>query len=80
MWFKNLQVYRLATSFKSQVPELTAKLAAHKFEPCTGSQAVSFGWTAPRGNDALVHTANQQILLQYTSEKKFCQRQQLPKQ
>ncbi|PRC92629.1 recombination-associated protein RdgC [Solimicrobium silvestre] len=70
MWFKNLQVYRVAKSFKAQIPVLNAQLSTHQFQPCGASESASQGWSAPREHGDLVHLVNQQVLLCFTTEKK----------
>ena len=60
MWFKNLTVFRLTETFPFDTETLHEKLATFEFQPCTGQQAFSMGWTAPlgKGSEELVHSSN----------------------
>lgn len=60
MWFKNLTVFRLTETFPFDAETLHEKLAPFEFQPCTGQQAFSMGWTAPlgKGSEELVHSSN----------------------
>ena len=52
MWFKNIRAYRLTKPFDLSPEALGQKLAARTFVPCAKSQAVSFGWVAPLGEES----------------------------
>ena len=67
--FKNLQIYRL-TKKLAEVVELITKLEANAFVPCSASESLSQGWSAPREGGDLIHTVNQQALMCFTTEKK----------
>jgi recombination associated protein RdgC len=71
MWFKNLQVYRVAESWAISAAELEQCLATQAFKPCTSLDMTSTGWASPRDNGMLVHTVNRQLLLQLDTEKKL---------
>ena len=72
MWFKNLQLYRLAkdkpladnTAFESA-------LAGFVLSPCSACDPQSQGWVAPTDNGALVHSVNRQWLLALGVEKRL---------
>ena len=71
MWFKNLQIYRIPAPWKFDLPEFIAQLATQAFQTCGNSEMQSQGWVAPRANGELVHSVNQQLLLQLTTERKL---------
>ncbi|MEM1111940.1 MAG: recombination-associated protein RdgC [Pseudomonadota bacterium] len=73
MWFKNLRAYRLTAPFDLSAEQLDAQLAARPFEPCAKSQALSFGWVPPLGDEteALVHAASGRLLLKLKREEKL---------
>lgn len=60
MWFKNLTVFRLTETFPFDTETLHEKLVTFEFQPCTGQQAFSMGWTTPlgKGVEELVHSSN----------------------
>ena len=70
MWFKNLKVYRLASTWAITADDLTEKLTKQAFQP-TGSQEMqSLGWVPPRDGEGLVHAIERQFLLSLRAEKK----------
>lgn len=71
MWFKNLQVFRLATPWKITAEELHNQLARIAFSQCASNEMQSQGWISPRNNDLLVHSVNQQFLISLATEKKL---------
>ncbi|MBY0573129.1 MAG: recombination-associated protein RdgC [Undibacterium sp.] len=71
MWFKNLQIFRLPAPWKVDIAQLNTQLASQAFSQCAASDMQTEGWDSPRGNDALVHSVNQQLLLLLTTEKKL---------
>ena len=71
MWFKNLQIYRLPAPWKFNADELADQLATQAFQTCGNSEMQSQGWISPRSNGLLVHTVNQQLLLQLSTERKL---------
>jgi recombination associated protein RdgC len=73
MWFKNIRAYRLTKPFDLGPEALGEKLAGRSFVPCAKSQAVSFGWVAPLGEESgqLVHAAGGRILLKLKREEKL---------
>ena len=72
MWFKNLQLYRLAkdkpladnTAFESA-------LAGFVLSPCSACDPQSLGWVAPTETGALLHSVNRQWLLALGVEKRL---------
>ena len=73
MWFKNIRAYRLSSPFDLSPEQLAEQLEAHSFTPCAKSQALSFGWVPPLGeeSEALVHAANGRFLLCIKREEKL---------
>lgn len=71
MWFKNLQVFRLPAPWKVDVEQLNTQLASQAFSNIGSSDMQSEGWASPRGNESLVHSVNQQLLLLLQTEKKL---------
>jgi len=71
MWFRNLQIYRLPANWDMTASRLEECLASHVFEPGTSMDMQSSGWASPRGNTALVHEVNRQMLLMFSTEKKL---------
>ncbi|GAA5234143.1 recombination-associated protein RdgC [Verticiella sediminum] len=71
MWFKNLQIYRLATPFRLSAAELEDKLAPLAFTPGSNLEKERQGWIAPREGEGLVHTVGGQYLLAQRAEKKL---------
>ncbi len=70
MWFKNLQVYRLA-SFNFDHAQLDEKLRPLMFQPTNSLEKQRFGWVAPCGGEELVHSVGGHYLLAFRSEKKL---------
>lgn len=66
MWFRNLQIYRIAKMFAIDENDL-AKLA---LQPCGASDIQSIGWVPPRAA-GLIHSVNRQWLLALGVEKKL---------
>tara|TARA_B110000503_G_scaffold1730_1_gene2321 strand:+ start:9599 stop:10504 length:906 start_codon:yes stop_codon:yes gene_type:complete len=73
MWFKNIRAYRLTQPFGLSPEVLTEKLDPRSFVPCAKSQASTFGWVPPLGEEssALVHAATGRILLKLKREEKL---------
>jgi recombination associated protein RdgC len=71
MWFKNIFVYQLSPEFTITASELEQKLALKQLQPCSGLEKQSRGWVSCRGDDRLVHMANQQILFALGVEQKL---------
>jgi recombination associated protein RdgC len=60
MWFKNLQVYRLPSSFEISPEDLTEHLKPDQFTPCGSQELSRAGWVPPLGDNAemLLHSSN----------------------
>lgn len=71
MWFKNLQLYRLALPVNLNAERLHEALSHLAFSPSTSMDLQNQGWASPRDNDLLVHTVNQQMLIMLGTEKKL---------
>lgn len=71
MWFKNLQLYRLALPVNLTAESLNQALANLAFSPSTSMDLQNQGWASPRDNDLLVHTVNGQMLIMLGTEKKL---------
>jgi recombination associated protein RdgC len=70
--FKNVMVYRLGAESLPSLDEMDAALAQARFVECGASQEMSFGWTAPRGQQhgALVESIAGQRILKFMVETK----------
>ena len=71
MVFSNLQIYRLPAPWAFSADALEAALSSNRFEACAASDMLRQGWDSPRGNGALVHTVNKQMLIMLGTEKKL---------
>ena len=71
MWFKNIFIYRLPADCAISADALQEKLAQKPLLPCSGLDKQSRGWVSCRGDDRLVHVANQQILFALGVEQKL---------
>ena len=71
MWFKNIFIYRLPADCTITAATLQEKLALKTLQPCSGLDKQSRGWVSCRGDDRLVHVANQQILFALGVEQKL---------
>jgi len=71
MWFKNIFIYRLPENCAITADTLQEKLAQKPLRPCSGLDKQSRGWIPCRGDDRLVHVANQQILFALGVEQKL---------
>ncbi len=72
MWFKNLTVFRLDTSWNMSAQELSQKLEAKRFIPAMSTQAVATGWVPPRENyDSYAYSCNGCLLITMRREKKL---------
>jgi recombination associated protein RdgC len=71
MWFKNIFIYRLPADCALTAATLQEKLAIKPLQPCSGLDKLSRGWVSCRGDDRLVHVANQQILFALGVEQKL---------
>ena len=72
MWFKNLQLYRLAKD--KPLTDLTGfeqGLSGFVLAPCSSCDPQSLGWVAPTPSGALIHSVNRQWLLALGVEKRL---------
>ncbi len=70
MWFKNLQVYRLATGWAMSPGTLEAALNKQPLMPCTGMSMMSRGWVPPAEGFGLVFGMGKHLLLALGVEEK----------
>ena len=72
MWFKNLQLYRLAKDKPlTDITGIENKLSGFVLAPCSACDPQSLGWIAPTESGALVHNVNRQWLLALGVEKRL---------
>lgn len=72
MWFRNLQVYRLADDWQPDVADLQHRLERNAFRSCGASEMQSLGWVPPRGNQGeLLLTAQKHLLICLGIEQKL---------
>lgn len=71
MWFKNIFIYRLPTDCAISAATLQEKLSLKPLLSCSGLDKQSRGWVSCRGDDRLVHVANDQILFALGVEQKL---------
>ncbi len=71
MWFKNLQLYRIARDWGMTPEMLETQLARKTFQPCGSQDMESRGWRAPAADGALVHAINRQWLICLTVENRL---------
>ncbi|MCX7273467.1 MAG: recombination-associated protein RdgC [Burkholderiales bacterium] len=72
MWFRNLIIYSVPRGWDLAPEALAALLAPQAFAPGTSREESTIGWVPPReGDDSLVFTINQQMLLTLRQEKKL---------
>lgn len=72
MWFKNLKIYRLASSWNLTAQQLDAQLAKEAFVSVGAAAPLSVGWVTPREQDArFAYSVDHQILCAHRTEKKL---------
>lgn len=71
MWFRNLQLYRLAPGIELDTDRLAERLAAHPLTPCGGLERQRIGWRPIRGEDDYVHVQDGQSLIALGIEDKL---------
>ncbi|MBU4611818.1 recombination-associated protein RdgC [Achromobacter sp. GG226] len=71
MWFKNLQIYRLANPFDKDPAKLEDALAPLAFVPGNSLEPLRHGWVPPRENGPLVHSVGGHFLIAHRAEKKL---------
>lgn len=71
MWFKNLQIYRIA-DWNITLAELEEKLSRRALQPCLRMEMQSIGWVTPRDEgESFVHALGQHMLIALGVEKKL---------
>ena len=70
MWFRNLQIYRIAKTFVIDAETACNELAKFALQPCGASDMQSIGWVPPRAA-GLIHSVNRQWLIALGVEKKL---------
>ncbi|MDE2600358.1 MAG: recombination-associated protein RdgC [Rhodocyclaceae bacterium] len=72
MWFRNLQVFRLASGWTYTPEKLMEGLDRSVFKPCGAMDRQAQGWVPPRGNpDELLFVQAQQMMLTLGVEQKI---------
>jgi recombination associated protein RdgC len=71
MWFKNLQIYRLASGWNFTAGQLEEKLALRVLQPCAGMSMQSRGWVSPRADAQLVYSQERHLLVAIGHEQKL---------
>lgn len=72
MWFKNLKLFRLSTSWNWTAEQLDALLAKEQFVSAGAAAPLSTGWIAPREDDVrFAYSVDKQILCSFRTEKKL---------
>ncbi|MBR1925019.1 MAG: recombination-associated protein RdgC [Ruminobacter sp.] len=73
MWFKNVRIYTLDSTFKFSLDELDKLLAPQRFVPCSGQDLVRFGWISPLGTDedTLCHKIGDDYFFRCKTEKRM---------
>ena len=70
MWFKNLQIYRVAKTFDGNAESVATCLERQTLQACGSSDVQSVGWVPVRQASGLMHVVNRQWLLALGVEKK----------
>lgn len=72
MWFKNLKLYRLASSWNLTAEQLDQQLTKEAFVSAGQAAAQSVGWVPVREEDTrLAYSVGQQIICSFRTEKKL---------
>ncbi len=72
MWFRNLQIFRLAPDWAYDTDALSAALQKGLFQNCGATQRMALGWVPPRGNEGeLVFSVERQQLIALGIEQKL---------
>lgn len=71
MWFKNIQAYRLPSSWSMTAEKLGEMLKAQSFTPASSNELMRSGFASPRENDLMVHEVHGQWLIKFQMEKKL---------
>lgn len=71
MFFRNLQLYRLAAGYALTAEALATMLAPVAFVPATSAEMLRIGFAPVREGQGLVHACGGQLLLRLVTEKKL---------
>ncbi|NCS64622.1 MAG: recombination-associated protein RdgC [Hydrogenophilales bacterium CG03_land_8_20_14_0_80_62_28] len=71
MWFRNLQIYRLAADYKLDLADLAGRLAKQPLTPCGGLERMRLGWLSVCGEDDYVYQQSGQLLIALGIEDKL---------
>lgn len=72
MWFRNLQIFRLADTWQYSSEDLASALNRGLFTGCGATDQMTRGWISPRGvDDELVFTQQKQQLIALGVEQKL---------
>lgn len=71
MWFRNLQIYRLAGDWKTSSEAIGEQLGHRRFQGCGSQDQESRGWVSPTGDDVLVHVVGGQWLIALCVEQRL---------
>lgn len=71
MWFKNLQIFRIAAPWAISLDKLVEQLQRGEFCPVVGSEPMSRGWISPRADGDLVYAANGHWLIRLQIETRL---------
>lgn len=73
MWFRNLQLYRLARAFDDTPEVFEERLRSNAFRPCGRMDAATNGWAPPLGRHGtqLIHAAGGYIMICARREEKI---------
>lgn len=72
MWFRNLQIFRLASDWAYSSDALSAALHKGLFHGCSATDRMARGWVPPRGNEGeLVFSVAHQQLIALGVEQKL---------
>lgn len=69
MWFRNLQLFRLAPEWQYGADALATALQRVPFKPCGTQDRRSGGWVPPRGDDLVFTVQGHQLIALGTEEK-----------
>ena len=62
MWFKNALIYRITKLLDWSIDTLAPQLEQHRYQPCTQSDILKFGWSTPlKGSESLYFAVGKQI-------------------
>ncbi|QLI83115.1 recombination-associated protein RdgC [Chitinibacter fontanus] len=72
LWFRNLQIYRLAADHALSAPSIQSELAKRPFVPCGSMDMESSGWVAPARHEPELMALERQnvVLVALKSEEK----------